>query len=197
MKIYKNSTVPESKVMTTISEKARDYAILCHNNTNHKYDKVFAYSMHLQMVVDVAMKFIHLVPEEYRDAVIAGCWVHDVIEDCRETYNDVKKATNEQVAELAYALTNEKGKNRKERASDKYYEGIRNTPYAVFIKICDRAANYEYSKRTGSRMAEMYEKEMPEFITSLIGDATWKPLEHHPLKEMFDYLTEISAPKIN
>jgi hypothetical protein len=34
--------------------------------------------------------------------------VHDVIEDCRETCNDVKKATNEEIAELAYALTNKK-----------------------------------------------------------------------------------------
>ena len=34
--------------------------------------------------------------------------MHDVIEDCRETYNDVNKATNEEIPELAYALTNEK-----------------------------------------------------------------------------------------
>lgn len=181
----------------TISEKARDYAIFCHNSTNHKYDKIYAYSMHLQMVVDVAMKFIHLIPEEHRDAVIAGCWVHDVIEDCRETYNDVKKATNEQVAELAYALTNEKGKNRAERANEKYYDGIRSVPFADFIKICDRTANYEYSKKTGSRMAEMYEKEMDDFIKKILGITAdkYSILDSHPLKEMFDYLIEISTPQ--
>lgn len=178
--------------MTTISEKARDYAILCHNNTNHKYDKTFAYSMHLQMVVDVAMKFIHLIPEEHRDAVIAGCWVHDVIEDCRETYNDVKKVCGEQVAELAYALTNEKGKNRDERANDKYYQGIRNTQYAPFIKLCDRIANYQYSKKQGGKsgMAVKYEKEMDHFISSVCDEAT--RLEY---QEMVNYIYSITTTK--
>ena len=167
--------------MTTISQRARDYAIFCHNSTNHRYDKTFAYSVHLQMVVDTAMKFIHLIPEEMREIVIAGCWVHDVIEDCRETYNDVKKATCEEVAELAYALTNEKGRNREERANDKYYEGIRNTPYATFIKLCDRIANYEYSKRNGGKsgMAAKYEKEMNDFVNKLFDDK---------YIEMIDYL---------
>ena len=63
---------------------------------------------HLQMVFDTAGKFICLVPEGRRENVLAACRVHDVIEDCRETYNDAKKATNEKITELTYALTNEK-----------------------------------------------------------------------------------------
>ena len=106
--------------------------------------------------------------------------MHDVIEDCRQTYNDVKTKTNEAVAELAYALTNEKGRTRKERANDKYYEGIKQTPFATFIKVCDRIANYEYSKQQGSRMAEMYEKEMSGFVAKLY-DAKYE--------ELFNYLT--------
>ena len=156
---------------------AREYAIHCHNSTNHTYD-CFAYSVHLQMVVDVAQKFIHLIPEKDKNTVVAACWVHDTIEDCRVTYNDLKNSLNEQIAEIAYALTNEKGKNRAERANEKYYEGIRNTPYAVFVKLCDRIANYEYSKKSGSRMTEIYEKEMDDFITNLIvkdfGDSTFE-----------------------
>ena len=150
----------------SITEIAKEYATDRHDITAHQYDGK-PYDIHLQMVVDTANRFIHLIPEEHREIVLAGCWVHDVIEDCRQTYNDVKAKTNEAVAELAYALTNEKGRNRKERANDKYYEGIKQTPFATFIKICDRIANYEYSKKQGSRMAQMYEKEANDFVAKL------------------------------
>ena len=39
--------------------------------------------------------------------------MHDVIEDARQIYNDVRQQLGETVAELAYSLTNEKGRNRK------------------------------------------------------------------------------------
>jgi len=160
-------------------EKAKEYAIDCHYMTTHQYDGK-PYDTHLKMVFDTAKKFIHLIPAEQQENVLSACWVHDVIEDCRQTYNDVKNATNIEVAELAYALTNEKGRTRKERANDKYYEGIKQTPFATFIKVCDRIANYEYSKQQGSRMAEMYEKEMSEFVAKLY-DAKYD--------ELFNYLT--------
>ncbi|MEM6721826.1 MAG: phosphohydrolase [Bacteroidota bacterium] len=153
----------------TISEKARRYATEKHKATNHQYDQ-YPYEFHLQMVVNAAKKFIHLIPEEAQQNVLAGCWVHDVIEDARETYNDVKKALNEDIAELAYALTNDKGRNRQERAGEKYYAGIRNTPYAAFIKLCDRIANATHSKNTGSRMLDVYRKENAVFVEKLYDE---------------------------
>ena len=67
--------------------------------------------------------------------------------------------------EIVYALTNEKGRNRHERANEKYYAGIRDTMYAPLVKACDRLANYNYAKETHSRMVSCYEKEM-EFIAN-------------------------------
>jgi (p)ppGpp synthase/HD superfamily hydrolase len=134
------------------------------------------------MVVDIAYRFIHLIPEKYRDIVISSCWAHDTLEDTRITYNDLLKVTSIEVADIVYALTNEKGKTRKERANDKYYQGIRETPYATFVKLCDRIANVEYSMATRSRMLEMYRKEMPEFIDTLY-DEKWD--------EMFKYLESL------
>lgn len=124
---------------------ARDFATKAHSDTNHKYDDL-DYSTHLAMVYDFAGQYIHLLPDEIKRDVLASAWTHDLIEDCRITYNDIKKEFGETVAEITYALTNEKGRNRKERANEKYYEGIRNTPGATFIKLCDRMANVLYSK---------------------------------------------------
>lgn len=174
----------KTKKMNLI-EKAKEYACACHSSTHHLYDGK-PYEVHLQMVFDAATEFIHLIPEKHREAVLAGCWVHDVIEDCRQTYNDVKAVLGTEVAELAFALTNEKGRTRKERANEKYYEGIRNTPFATYVKICDRMANFRHSIATGSRMADMYEKEMKDFISKLYDE---------DYEEMFSCLRTMTKQK--
>lgn len=161
-----------------LSEKARQYAIECHQSTNHLYDGYLPYEFHLRLVVATAHQFIQLIPEADREIVLAGCWVHDTIEDCRQTYNDVSQALGTPVAELAYALTNEKGKNRSERANAAYYEAIKATPYATFVKLCDRIANVTYSQLFGSRMTEVYAQEYPGFREKLY-DPAWQPIFAH------------------
>ena len=174
-----------------------------HRSTNHMYDGFIPYEFHLRMVHNVGEKFKHLLDntkdyltgEPYRgpkqdqvtlqQACLLACWGHDLIEDTRVSYNDVKTHLGEEVADIIYALTNEKGKNRKERANEKYYEGIRNTPGAVFVKLCDRIANVQYSKMTGSRMFEMYKKENVGFMVSL-GRQSGNPYE-----EMYQYLIKL------
>ena len=150
----------------TLLEKTKEYAIRKHKNANHKYDK-YDYDFHLNMVFEVAQKFIHLIEPNQHENVLAACWVHDIIEDARETYNDVKKETNETIVELAYALTNEKGRNRAERANDKYYKGIRETKNASFVKFCDRIANVTHSKNNGSRMFKKYKDENEDFVAKI------------------------------
>ncbi len=152
-----------------MNTKIISFAIEAHQSTNHLYDQN-PYSVHLAIVVSYAQKYIYLLPENLQDDVISACWLHDTIEDCRLTYNDLAQETNTNVAEIVFAVTNEKGKNRKERANAKYYEGIRNTAGAIFVKLCDRLANVKYSKDTSSRMLEVYKNEYPEFIKALFPD---------------------------
>jgi (p)ppGpp synthase/HD superfamily hydrolase len=182
-----------------------DWILEQHKSTNHQYDTYLPYEFHLRMVNHVGEQFKHLLDdtkdyytgEPYRgpkqeqvtlrDACMVATWGHDLIEDTRVSYNDVKEQLGQESADIIYALTNEKGKNRKERANDKYYEGIRNTPGAVFVKLCDRIANVQYSKMTGSRMFEMYKKENDDFIVQL----GWDDTNTHPYFKMFSYLQEI------
>ena len=183
----------------------KNWCIEQHERTNHMYDAYLPYSFHLRMVVQAFNDFKHLLPEnlltredscyhnsfetvdETLSALEYACWGHDLIEDTRVSYNDVKRALGYNAAEIIYAVTNEKGKNRKERANDKYYEGIRNTPGAVFVKLCDRIANVQYSKMTKSRMFEIYKKENDYFLSSL-GFAEG---EAHLLGEMSKYLENL------
>ena len=150
-----------------------DWCIEQHHKTNHFYDRYLPYEFHLRMVNNVYEDFQHLLDEELNDYCGKAVWAHDTIEDTRVSYNDVKNQLGDEVADIVYAVTNDKGKNRKERAGDKYYEGIRNTPGAVFVKLCDRIANVQYGKMTKSRMFEMYKKENAEFIRQLgVGQGT-------------------------
>lgn len=158
------------------------YATHCHSSTNHLYDGM-PYSVHLESVVNVAIHYINLIPKEAQDDVLAACWCHDLIEDARQSYNDVKNETNMHVADIVYAVTTEKGRNRNERNSNKYYEGIKNIPYATFVKLCDRIANYEYSATTKSSMFTKYSKEMQHFKEQLYTEQ---------YDVMFNNLDEIS-----
>ena len=164
-----------------------DWCIEQHRKTNHFYDRYLPYEFHLRMVNNVYEDFQHLLDEELTLYCSKAVWAHDLIEDTRVSYNDVKNQLDEEVADIVYAVTNDKGKNRKERAGDKYYEGIRNTPGAVFVKLCDRIANVQYGKMTKSRMFEMYKKENPEFIRQLGYDMN----EHNVYGDMFHYLNNL------
>lgn len=122
-----------------------------HKETNHFYDTYLPYEFHLRMVATVATKFNHHIPAQANEGWWLGVYGHDLIEDCRISYNDCNEVLGEIAANIIYAVTNDKGKNRKERAGEKYYYGIRQTYGATFVKLCDRIANVQYSKLTQSR----------------------------------------------
>ena len=153
------------------------------------------YSFHLNMVADYAMKWGHYQCFDKRDIlpIIFAAYFHDSIEDARVTYNDVMKIAKEYMddaqaktaVEIVYALTDEKGRNRAERGSDKHYADIRDTLFAPFVKFCDRYANYKYSVDSGSRMAKVYDEEMPSFLDKLGYD---KYISKEIFKETFGWV---------
>ena len=153
---------------------AMEYAADCHIGTNQKYD-THSYTIHLKMVYDFGCKFAHLLNADEVDTALAACWTHDTIEDTRQTYNDVKKRCGEAVAEAVYAVTNEKGRTRAERANDKYYKGIRENEVATFVKLCDRLPNDPSTRDCTQRMLDTYRNEMPHFC-QMIFNERFKPM---------------------
>jgi (p)ppGpp synthase/HD superfamily hydrolase len=169
-----------------------NWCIKQHTDTNHFYDTYLPYEFHLRMVAGVANEYLYLIPdlnygdESFRESIILGAWGHDLIEDTRVSYNDVKGVLGYHAAEIIYAVSNEKGKNREERANESYYRGIRQTHGATFVKLCDRIANVQYSKMTKSRMFEMYKKENDKF-ERMLGRFT----DNSGLEDMFKYLNNL------
>ena len=162
-------------------ERIRESAHELHRSVNQTYGDELPYGYHLDMVVNGIRDFGHLVCAREEDILplFFGGYYHDSIEDARLTYNDVLKTargmmTEEQAlmaTEIVYALTNDKGRTRAERAGEEYYKGIRKTPYAPFVKLCDRLANITYScsgvNDNSLRMKEVYKGEVPHFLASI------------------------------
>lgn len=162
-------------------EKIRQAAHQLHKDVNQTYDKIHPYGFHLDMVADSVHKYGHEVccSEEDVLPLFFAAFYHDSIEDARLTYNDVTKIAKDYMddsqaymaAEIVYALTNDKGRTRAERAGEKYYQGIRETPYAPFVKLADRLANITYSSKgdneANMHMKSVYRKELPHFLESI------------------------------
>ncbi len=152
-----------------------------HEHVNQTYDKVHPYGFHLDMVADSVFKYGHEVCADQQDVLpmVFGAYFHDSIEDARQTYNDVMRIARTwmddsqalMATEIVYALTNDKGRTRAERAGEKYYQGIRDTAYAPFVKLSDRLANITYSFTHGNEanahMKQVYQTELPHFMEAI------------------------------
>jgi len=147
-------------------EKAKEFAIKVHGEQQYGSKP---YSFHLESVVQVA-KNINL-----ENDIILGCWLHDTIEDCNVSYQDIKREFGENVAEIVYAVTDELGRNRKER-KEKTYHKIRINQNAVCVKLCDRIANLNQTILDEKiDLLSMYYKEQKDFKEKLYNSNHRKP----------------------
>ncbi|MBO4907347.1 MAG: hypothetical protein J5486_10035 [Bacteroidaceae bacterium] len=174
---FQQTLVLNKDVIAQIRQAAADL----HASVNQTYDKHHPYSFHLDMVADAAMLYGHETCISEHDVLplVFGAYFHDSIEDARLTYNDVmhiarRYMDDEQAliaTEIVYALTNDKGRTRAERAGENYYAGIRSTPYAPLVKLCDRYANcsysFQHSNDANVHMCEVYRTEMAHFLSSI------------------------------
>lgn len=162
----------------------RDWAFKVHDeHCNQKYDNVMPYSQHLKFVAAQAYRFKHLWPETTGVGNIYYCCLcHDIIEDGRISYNDLKAMAGEEVAEVVFLLTENKGRTRAERHGAEYYIAISNNKIATFIKLCDIIANVLYSTLSGSSMLRKYREEYPAVEGYLYCEE---------YKEVFDYLKNL------
>lgn len=181
--IYKDSKKFQSKYpgnSNIVFYDAMRWALDTHHGVRQKYDKQYPYFYHLNEVAKVAVMFAHLVGFNPYTFLIA--LFHDVIEDARLTYNDVKKLWGPEVADGVFACTELRGRNRNERHGPLYFKTLRTNMLGRFVKICDVIANMEQGLKTGSSMLDKYIKEYPHFKQEMFCE-DYKP--------MFTYIEEV------
>ncbi|MCB1711183.1 MAG: bifunctional (p)ppGpp synthetase/guanosine-3',5'-bis(diphosphate) 3'-pyrophosphohydrolase [Candidatus Riesia sp.] len=134
-------------------------------HAGQSYD-IYPYMYHVKQVVRIATEL------GYDESILVSCALHDTLEDTELSYNDIKKAFGEEVAEIVYAVTDELGRNRDERKRNTYPK-IRDNWKATVVKICDRIANMQQSLEYNSRLFKMYQEENETFCSYLMS-------KHHP-----------------
>ncbi|GAA3624335.1 HD domain-containing protein [Flavivirga jejuensis] len=138
--------------------KAKEFAIRVHGEQQYG---ARPYSFHLESVVQVAKEL------NLENDIILGCWLHDTIEDCDVSYQDIKREFGRDLAEIVFAVTDELGRNRKERKV-KTYPKIKANEKALSVKLCDRIANLNQTISDEKfDLLSMYFKEQQEFKEKL------------------------------
>lgn len=155
--------------------RAKDFAYKYHTLVHQKYDGL-SYSFHTNAVADIGCEYAHLICGRPSD-VISACHLHDTIEDCGAhiNYHTIVDEFNESIAEIVFCVTNSTGRNVAEREDEEYYKRIRSNHDAIFVKLCDRIANAQYSKNTGSSHFKSYKDRNEQFEKSLYCE-DFKPL---------------------
>jgi (p)ppGpp synthase/HD superfamily hydrolase len=126
---------------------------------NQKYARHLPYSMHLKWVQGEVDVWAFLLTNEERIFAYMGAVGHDLIEDARVTYNDIAQRIGVPVADIIYACTEEKGRDRAERHSERYYLALAQNEVAIFVKLCDTISNVKYSILDNSTMLKKYREE--------------------------------------
>lgn len=139
---------------------------------NQKYDEIFPYMKHINDVIGVLKRFGF-----NSNKMLISAALHDIIEDTSLSYNKVKKHFGLEVAEMVYCVTDELGRDRKEK-KEKTLPKTASNPDAIILKLGDRIANIEHGGKI-----DMYAKEHSEFKGALFlntpadGKAMWEHLE--------------------
>ncbi len=149
---------------------ARDWASVLH--ANKTYNGKSYVTGHLDEIASIFVDYypVDMSMNDNNDFIsVADClctvYLHDVMEDCGVSYNEIKKQFGITVAELVFAVTNGDGRNRKERAAPTYIK-MQKLPKSIYFKLGDRIVNM----RNGSKsLIDMYVNEFEEFKKKLYG----------------------------
>jgi (p)ppGpp synthase/HD superfamily hydrolase len=184
MKLYKFQGI-ESQYQTSYHL----WAISKHREAGKTYSG-YDYKLHLDAVSNVGFQYLELIETHNRLTVAIANSCHDLIEDCDINYNDFKDFFGQSnhefgkdVADIVYNVTNELGRNRKERA-EKTYPKIASCKYSTFVKLCDRIANLKFSYFCNDEkgMFQKYKSEHPDFYKMLYNEQhgfndMWKEIQ--------------------
>jgi (p)ppGpp synthase/HD superfamily hydrolase len=161
-------------------ERARDFAIEKHGSQMYGD---FPYVQHLDDVAGVL--------ERFGAKTLKGlAYLHDVLEDTNCTEVEISQNFGEYTLDIIKRVTDEPGKNRKER-HEKTYPKINESITAKILKLADRIANVENCIANKSDLFKMYRKEYTGFRKAL-----WSSVDHMTIaQKMWEHLDTLIGGK--
>lgn len=143
--------------------EARDFAVRAHGD--QKYGR-HPYWVHLDSVAKIALK--------YGDTAEIIAYLHDVVEDTHVQLSEIEAKFGKLVSDAVGILTDEPGKDRKERKAKTYAKMARvsgDTEIALIVKAADRLANIRTCVAEGNKeLLAMYKAEH-----AIFKEAVYRP----------------------
>ena len=130
---------PSSTMLSLLLKRALDQAAVWHRDQKRKYPGVdVPYMSHLAGVS------ILLARHGFDDEVVAAGALHDSIEDCGVTANDISQLFGERVARLVTAVSESDKSLGWEERKQRYLEQFSKNPWeAQAITIADKIDNFQ------------------------------------------------------
>jgi (p)ppGpp synthase/HD superfamily hydrolase len=124
--------------MTPLLKRALDHAAVWHREQKRKYPGVdVPYVSHIAGVVAV------LARHGFDDEVLAAGALHDVVEDCGVSRDELARLFGERVADLVNAVSEEDKSLPWEERKTRYLEGFVRSPWdAQAVAIADKIDNF-------------------------------------------------------
>ena len=114
--------------------KALDYAVNAHKGQKRKKSD----TPYIYHPLNMACHALSMGIRE--DSVIAACLLHDVVEDCGKTVEELP--VNEEARDIVRLLTREQTTDaNRDKVMKAYYKAIEANPKAALIKCLDRCNN--------------------------------------------------------
>ena len=136
----------------------REYAEKCHDDANCKYNGG-SYMFHVDKVVYAVETYQDIfIYKSDKEITIAAAYGHDLVEDAKQTFNDMKTILGVEAAKVVLRVTDVPAENRLMKhllTMGKTVEDYR----AIILKMCDIWANATYSKTSGGSMYSKYVEE--------------------------------------
>lgn len=169
-----------------------EYAERCHDDANCQYDGQ-SYMVHVEMVAGMVRVYRDVFKNPLDAmATIAAAYCHDLIEDAKQSFNNVSDVTGIDIANIVLAVTDKPAENRLMRHLFTMPLTVKDHR-AIILKLCDIHANATYAKAHGSSMykkyVEEYQYRKPIFKKAL----SWyrEYLNEEELKYLWETLDEL------
>jgi (p)ppGpp synthase/HD superfamily hydrolase len=143
----------------TKNDKIALWAQKCYDDANCTYGNNEGYEKHTNMVCAALIEFqkVFINIDDF-NVTLNAAPCHDLIEDAKQTYNNICSIADKDVADIVLAVTDVPAENRLMKHLLTMGKTVKDYR-AIILKMCDILANAIFSKSSGSSMYKKYVEE--------------------------------------
>lgn len=148
---------------TAMVKKAKEFAEKKHAGQTRKDGT--PYFIHPTRVANTVQKN---KKSHVKKELVAAAYLHDTVEDCGVSIDEIKKEFGELVASLVNELTSDKDELIKQGKTKYLLEKMkRMSNWGLFLKLADRLDNIKDLRKASQQFRNKYFKETSEILTGL------------------------------